>query len=204
MTSFLLKLVALITMTIDHIGMFIFPGNPIFRIIGRIAFPIFAFLIVEGYKHTKSFPKYVTRILVLGVISQILFFIFLKETTLNILFTLGIALLALKSFEKKEYIITLLLIYLSIICDYPLYGIILILLFYILRNNFLYTSLSFLFLNFIFINILKLFYPIQYYSLLSLIFIYFYNGKEGKKIKPLFYIYYPVHYLLLGLIGKIL
>ena len=53
-----LKIIALITMLIDHIGLVFFPGIEIFRIIGRISFPIFAFMIAEGCEHTENKKKY--------------------------------------------------------------------------------------------------------------------------------------------------
>ena len=56
-----LKLLALITMTIDHIGMILFPHIPLFRIIGRLSMPIFAYMIAEGCRHTRNRKKYLLR-----------------------------------------------------------------------------------------------------------------------------------------------
>ncbi|MBQ9857979.1 MAG: hypothetical protein IJO77_03165, partial [Oscillospiraceae bacterium] len=64
LSGFILKTVAVITMLIDHIGAVLFPFNPLFRYIGRIAFPIFAFLISEGFYYTKSRIKYAARLFV--------------------------------------------------------------------------------------------------------------------------------------------
>ena len=55
--TFVLKLIAIISMLIDHIGAILFPSSEVLRIIGRLAFPIFAFIIVEGYFHTKNLKK---------------------------------------------------------------------------------------------------------------------------------------------------
>lgn len=67
----LLKLTAMITMLIDHIGAVLFPGVMILRTIGRIAFPIFAYQISKGFRHTSDLKKYATRLLIFGLISQI-------------------------------------------------------------------------------------------------------------------------------------
>ena len=73
MTYTLLKYIAIITMLIDHIGLRFASGNLYFilRYIGRIAFPIFAFQIVEGYKHTSNLDKYKKRLFIFALISEI-------------------------------------------------------------------------------------------------------------------------------------
>ena len=71
MSSAALHLVAAITMLIDHIGCYIFPGQLWWRIIGRIAFPIYALMIAEGFRHTRSRKKYFIRLGILALISQI-------------------------------------------------------------------------------------------------------------------------------------
>lgn len=77
MSTFVLKLIAIITMLIDHIGAVFIPGNSqlylLMRIIGRLAFPIFAFLIVEGFFHTSDIKKYLTRLGIFALISEIPF-----------------------------------------------------------------------------------------------------------------------------------
>ena len=60
--SFALKMIAIITMVIDHVGAVLFPMNMIFRYIGRISFPLFVFLLVEGSIHTSKIRKYELRI----------------------------------------------------------------------------------------------------------------------------------------------
>jgi len=62
MNSFSLKLLACITMLIDHIGAIFFPDIMFIRIIGRVAFPIYAFLITEGYSRTKNLKRYMSRL----------------------------------------------------------------------------------------------------------------------------------------------
>lgn len=85
---FSLKVLAGITMLIDNIGVVLFQNIIIFRVIGRISFPIYAFLIAEGYMKTKNIKGYMTRLGVLALLSQILFMITFDIRGLNVSFTL--------------------------------------------------------------------------------------------------------------------
>lgn len=227
LSNFDLKLIAIITMTIDHIGVvFGTPFYNLLRAVGRLSFPIFAFLLTEGYVHTKSFSKYFLRLLVLAVISEIIYdyvfyerFIYLGAN--NIFFTLALGLFTLFLLDKsrclvKKYfkdkidlIIILPITYLLIIVimglmgeflnfSYGMLGILIISFFYLFKNNFLLMVIS------VSISTLILGEPMQYFSLFSLILIYFYNKKLGKKCKMFFYLYYPLHILVLGLINMLL
>ena len=101
MTSFVLKIIALISMVCDHTGYIIFGGFAFMNYIGRLAFPIFAFLITEGYIHTSNFKKYFSRLLIFAVISQLPYILlFNNGFTLNILFTLTLGLLTITVYEK--------------------------------------------------------------------------------------------------------
>lgn len=94
MTSFTLKLIAIITMFIDHFGYAIMGQFSFFNLFGRLAFPIFAFQISEGFIHTKSVKKYFFRLIIFALISQIPFSLFTyyivhaNPYTLNVFFTL--------------------------------------------------------------------------------------------------------------------
>lgn len=100
MSSFILKIVAILTMTIDHVGLILFNNNLIFRTLGRIAMPIFAFQIAVGFKNTHSKSKYILRIFLLAIISEIPFDLMLYSSNystanLNICFCFTLALIAL-------------------------------------------------------------------------------------------------------------
>ena len=71
MTSFVLKCIAMVAMLIDHTSTAYFGYTTLFNVIGRIAFPIFAFQISEGYIHTKNLKKYFLRLFLFAVISQL-------------------------------------------------------------------------------------------------------------------------------------
>ena len=98
MTSFTLKIIALITMFIDHLGYAIFNKFSFFNYIGSVAFPIFAFQISEGFHYTKNVKKYFARLLLFAIFSQIPFMLFLSIFStniykLNVFFTFMIKLL---------------------------------------------------------------------------------------------------------------
>ena len=89
----LLKIVALLTMLIDHVGYLYFPEEMIFRTIGRIAFPIFAYQVAIGFQKTSNRSRYALRLFVFALISQVPYFWFNPTLTfdwegLNIMFTL--------------------------------------------------------------------------------------------------------------------
>ena len=213
LSNFDLKILAIITMTIDHIGAIIYPNIDAFRIIGRISFPIFCFLLVEGFKHTHNRFRYFIRLLLFAIITQPIYVYAFNNHELNILFTFSLSFLLLSSIEFINKIInkynkgienylyktiSYLLIYiifliLSIILnvDYQALGISLVLIFY-LSPNILLSLLLYLIIA-ITLNVNN----IQLYSLIAFIFIYFYNGKKGKNIKYFFYLYYPLHLLFL-------
>ena len=77
MSSFIIKLIAIITMICDHCSDTFIGHISFLNIIGRIAFPLFCFQLVIGYKHTKDVKKYLTRLIIFGIISQIPFGLFL-------------------------------------------------------------------------------------------------------------------------------
>ena len=82
MTSFTIKMIAIATMIIDHAGA-VFDLNDITRLIGRIAFPLFVYLIAEGCKHTKSMEKYLIRLGMFAIISQIPFDLAFNDGDIN-------------------------------------------------------------------------------------------------------------------------
>ena len=100
----LLKWLALIFMFLDHAGKMCFPGVPEMRILGRIAFPLYCWCLVVGAQHTRSFPKYLLRIAVIGLISQPLYMVALSHplTDFNIFLTLFVALLGLYGLREKK------------------------------------------------------------------------------------------------------
>ena len=100
-----LKLIALVFMFIDHAGKMCFPLVPEMRVLGRIAFPLYCWCLVVGANYTRSFPKYLLRVAVIGVVSQPLYMVALNHawSEINIFLTLFIALLGLWGLREKKW-----------------------------------------------------------------------------------------------------
>lgn len=221
MTSYTLKWIAIITMFLDHLGAIILPQYAILRIIGRVAFPIFCFLLVEGFYHTSNLKKYMLRLGIFAIVSEIPFdwmvdskrSIWLHQ---NIFFTLLIGLVVLsiirytrEKYEKKP--IAMLSIEVTVIIvgtliskvihsDYEIVGVLYILVFYFYRGRNELLTMWLLIVTFCSYGQVTT----QLYSVLAMIFISMYNGKKGKSMKYFFYSFYPVHILLLCIIRLML
>lgn len=247
MTGFVLKIIGAIAMVLGHSAFVKDSFWPCY-FFGRLAFPIFAFLIVEGYVHTRSFKKYITRIIVFGIVSQIPAYRFFIGSFnmfangfpiyyMNIFFTFLFGLFALKIYDlvKEKFkkgnkkVVTVLAIIPGIILaiiaeylnfDYGFVGVVLIMLFYLFRGHksitvWTYTILMTSFMAQRLVNPTE---PltvdyIRYILLqllfleLALVFITLYNGKRGKdgrEIKLGFYLFYPLHFIILLILKGLL
>lgn len=226
MSVFTLKLIAVFCMICDHIRYIDFEStlfNNIYtQILGRIAFPIFAFLIVEGYSHTKDIKKYIKRLGLFSMVSQIPFLIFIwgcgiiHNFKLNVIFTMLIGVFALLSYDKiKNKVLKLFSIILLVVLaellqtDYGAIGILIILNFYIFKNSKILKYLIFLFiciLQYFIVKYISISYLIRIMPyivgyIFSIIPLLFYNKKLGKfKLKYFFYIFYPLHMVVIYLI----
>ena len=109
-----LKNIAVISMLIDHIGLFICNNNLLFRCIGRISFPIFAFFIAEGLIYTSNRRKYISKLSLFAVISQIPYSL-LAGFKFNVLFTFLLAIAVISVIEKLKDSKSLLILYASVI-----------------------------------------------------------------------------------------
>lgn len=101
-----LKIIAAISMVIDHVGFLFFPGVQIFRILGRLALPIFAFMIAEGCRYTRNKLRYFLTIFILAALCQIVYFLFDGSTDMSILVTFSLSILivyALQFFKKTLF-----------------------------------------------------------------------------------------------------
>jgi hypothetical protein len=212
--SFTLKIIGVASMLVDHIGLMFFPDVEILRVIGRIALPIFAFLLTEGLLKTRNLKAYMLRLVIFAFISQVPYGLFNYVTghdpfTLNIFFllALGLGALALARRVKDIWLQIIIVMAAAILAtifriDYGAYGILLILSCYLIhRRAILGATLLVIFTLF---TLLLLPYPkslIQAFAIVSLPFILGYAGKPGIKISRWwFYWFYPIHLALLSAI----
>lgn len=215
-----LKYLAFISMLIDHInnalitpmldgrGILLHLSN-ILSILGRIAFPIFVFFIVEGFFKTSNRRKYLLTLLIFGVISEVPFDMFTSRTYFNpywnnMMFTLALCLITIwiiDTLKKKicnkvfwyavSIIIVLIFGFISMTLslDYDYHAIITAYLFYIFYDKpILGAGLGYL-------SIIK-----EIYSFLGFAMTITYNGERGRQYKWINYFFYPVHILILGVL----
>lgn len=221
MTSKTLKWIAIIMMTIDHIGLYLVTPEDItlliiLRGLGRLAFPFFAFFVSEGFKHTHDVKKYFFRLLGYAVLIQIALTVFYFASGVNymivgnVFWPLVFGLLASILIKERKTAFAILGFSLIIIADligfpYGGYGVAFILIFtfvepfykkvlyaFIVHLAYIAYPIAFLIPEFVTRYNLPV-ESIQWLATLSFIPIYFYNGKLGKMNKYFFYIYYPVH-----------
>ncbi len=227
LSSSMLKLIAVITMFIDHSALLLAPEislmtEPFFTVgsqtvtlyylmrkIGRISFPIFCFLITEGFSHTRSKKRYAFNLLLFAVISEIPFNIMKSGQVFNlkvqnVFFTLFSGVLMLYVFEnartelfKAVLLTAVALVAIFLKCDYGLPGVLLILLMYVLKKHPAVQAV--------------LAYPLLsggFFAWLAFIPINMYNGKRGfiksGFSKYAFYAFYPLHILILVAIKLVL
>ncbi len=95
MSVFWIKMIASISMLLDHTGMILFPDMVWLRVLGRIGLPLYALFIAEGFRHTRSRSKYFLRIFILGVLCQIVYDLVSSEIYLGILITFSLSIVLL-------------------------------------------------------------------------------------------------------------
>ncbi|MBQ7584374.1 MAG: TraX protein [Lachnospiraceae bacterium] len=214
MTGFALKLIAAVTMLIDHTGHVIFPGVMWLRYIGRLSFPIYCFLLVEGFFHTRDLKRYMLRLFIFAVISEMPFDLATCDAVFtlehqNVFWTLLLGLMAISAMDliKHESLYLRMLLQAAVLLpfavtaqlihsDYRWVGVCLIASMYLFRDlePMRVATGAFLMLPF-FTN------EIEYVGVLAYLPMHFYNGRQGgsgSRIQKLgFYIFYPVHLLTL-------
>jgi len=100
-----LKIIAALSMLADHIGVVLLPDVAIFRVIGRVAFPIYAFMIAEGCAHTKNKLRYFLHVFLLGVVCQVVYYIHDGSTYMGILITFFISILVVYAMQWMKDIL---------------------------------------------------------------------------------------------------
>lgn len=197
-----LKVIALVSMTVDHIAYYLMEHGTwaydLMRTVGRMAFPIFAFLLVEGYTHTRSTGKYALNLLIFALISEVPWWLLNHDNTHNVFFTLLLGLLAIDLITRIGNKPLLWCVIMASICatclhvDYEYSGILLICAFHFFQPDKVTKCL------------LATLFMYQYGVVglwLGQAVILCYNGErgfiKGQYAKYLCYAYYPLHLCLL-------
>ena len=206
-----LKLIALISMTCDHVGLQLFPDVLLLRILGRLALPIFAYMIAEGCRYTRSRRKYLLRMAGLAALCQIVYFIAMGSLYQCILVTFSLSICLIYAMDRwqergdtaSRLLALGVLVVVFVLCvvlpdflpgfeiDYGLMGVLLPVLIYFGRpvHHFLLAGLILLCFSYG---------GIQWWSLAAIPLLGQYNDQRGKhNIGKLFYIYYPVHLVVI-------
>lgn len=209
LSGFQLKCIAILSMALDHTGAVLFPQEIWLRCAGRLAFPIFCFLIVEGFVHTHDVYRYMARLGVFALISEIPYDLAFRGVCLefayqNVFFTLliGIAMMKLLSVTRlwpEKVAILILAMWLAVVLrtDYNFSGILLIFILYVFREQKCLAAVAGGLWNFLYTG------TIQRYGVFSAVPMLLYNGKPGRRMKYFFYIFYPAHLLILYGISRI-
>lgn len=203
-----LKIIAMITMTCDHVGMQLFPQLLWLRMIGRLAMPIYAYMIAEGCRHTRDRKRYLLRLLGLGALCQAVYFVAMDSLYMCILITFSLSVLLICAADKVReghswgvfggmtaavfFLCTILPDLLpgtDFEIDYGLPGVLLPVLIYEGGTKGLLVGLLLMALKYG---------GIQWLAFLTVPLLLIYNGQRGKaNIGKLFYWYYPVHLVVI-------
>ncbi len=237
--ALVLKVIAITAMFIDHIGAAIVEYHPdmiytskmsirildlLLRGMGRIAFPIFCFLIVEGFLNTRNVIKYCLRLLIFALVSEVFYdiAIFNKRVDIkhqNVYFTLLLGLMAVMMADRIRLVLKakpvakpvetlicyMIAVFYGIVAllfntDYSIIGVLIVFTFYYFHDN----KRKCYFINFIFILCFGM---IEMFAAPDILLFSLYNGKHGKAldnkfIRLLFYAFYPLHLLILWGVRK--
>lgn len=212
LTGNALKILAAIFMTIDHIGVILFPRVLILRIIGRLALPIYAFMIAEGCKYTRNRQKYFGMVFGLGALCQTVYYFFDGSLYFSILITFSLSILmiyAMQYWKQKKTVLSGLVFGSSVLIvyalnrhftiDYGFWGCMLPVFAALphgTERDSLPMNTAMLGIGLVFLGLSTDL--IQCLALLALPLLFAYNGKRGTmNLKYFFYIFYPTHLVLL-------
>ncbi|GGH15588.1 TraX family protein [Paenibacillus segetis] len=204
-----MQIIAMLTMLIDHVGLLFFPDQVLWRMIGRIAFPLYAYALVQGYLHTSSYPKYVFRLFCIAALSQIPYQLAFGTNGLNVVasFLIAMFLLRLLRAIPSGVVSTLLIatvcIFLEVFpFEYGAYGLLLVLIFRYARSH--QILIMHLLLNLTYLLVYG--WVIQMFSIIPTILIAYGPGVwrrlESRTLPGwIWRFFYPVHLAALVIIG---
>ncbi len=221
MTGFVLKVIAALSMLIDHAAIVLFDDTVWMRAIGRLAFPIFAYLISEGFIHTHDRFAYFRRICLLGLLCQLVYALAGEPFYLGVLlvFSYSLILCQLLDLVKRDEAgrVKWLALFLAAMIayfvfayffevDYGPFGVLLPVIPTLFRDKGRKFAAFSLGVAAVWLNVaITSNFRVQIFSFAALPLIWFYNGKPGeKRFKGFFYVFYPVHLALIYLVSVLM
>lgn len=212
LNAYQVKMIALITMFLDHFARILFPELYILKVVGRLAFILYSFLLVEGFVHTQSTGKYLLRLILFAVLSEIPYDLAFGNSIYdpqrqNIFFSLSSGLVSLLIIDAKKVSSDVKVLLITVLVtaanlfhfDYYYLGVLQVICLYVYRYN--------KFKKYLTVGILNVFFAfkvsIQSAAILGFIPMHLYNGQRGKKTGLLYYLFYPVHLIFYWLIKRI-
>lgn len=204
-----LKVIAMVSMTLDHIGLQLLPQWTILRILGRLALPIYAYMIAEGCRHTRDRKRYFLRLAGLAAVCQVVYWFAMGSVYMCILVTFSLSVLligVIENFQEKRSRQSQILAFgtllgIFFVCvalpelwkgsdfsiDYGIAGVLLPVLVYFGREKTKYLTAGLILLGFGYGGI-------QWCALAAVPLLGMYNGQRGEKnVGKWFYLYYPLH-----------
>jgi hypothetical protein len=193
-------------MLMDHVCYVFVPELQILHYFGRLSFPLFAWLLAQGEKHTRNINRYGSRLLIAGIISQPIYTAVLRSGALNILFTLLIGLIMLRLVRRyqelwQQFLIVALCTVVAEFsgCEYGAYGIGIILLMSLIDKLkpkiwALYWCIFHLVALIASVHSIT-----QHWAIFAGVIVFLFNGKQGLRARW-FYLFYPGHLLILGIV----
>lgn len=202
-----MQLLAMLTMLIDHMGIAFFPDDESWRYVGRIAFPLYAYALVVGYRRTRSVPRYLMRLTVVALVSQLPYQWAVGGDDINVAGTLIVCLLALWLADRFKHPLAVIAIgaaasVLLVLLPFN-YGAYALLLVYIYRYTHDHTTAALHFLlNLVFMALAD--WVIQIFSIFSTFLIVYapYVLHKLDKLpipRMVWRTFYPAHLVLIGL-----
>ena len=208
-----LKIIAMISMTLDHVGLQLLPNLWFLRLLGRLAFPIYAYMIAEGCRHTRNRRNYFLRIFSLAAICQVVYFFTMKSVYMSILVTFSLSILlisAIENYQKKRDRISQITVFAALLgvfflcvalpelwkgsdfgIDYGIAGVLLPVLVYFSREKTKHLTAGLILLG---LGHGEL----QWGALAAVPLLGMYNGHRGEtKLGFWFYLYYPLHLVVI-------
>lgn len=201
----MLHYIAIISMLLDHVGLVFFSDSAAWRVIGRLALPIYVFCCALGIQHTRNVKQYCYRLLVIAIFSQIPYMLIIDPFKLNIVFNLLLSVLVIVLLNRQNklnsfysFFVVTIGVLLSLMMDYSFYCLLLMLAYFYIRNIYVLFSYHFV-LNLIVMVAFEWY--LQILSIIATVILLYRNRLPELKMNTFLYrSFYPLHLVILSIL----